>query len=214
MSHLIIFGSIGFIVVAFIAIALIVWALDKALSDEHNDNGGGLLATMFLAGFVTIYYFFGSKEHVNSIVSYFVDNPSAILWSFGAYIGLGLIWAFIKWYFFLHKRVNRALENSKYETVYEYTTVKIPTAGENKWRIMSWMMYWPFSAIWTAIDQPIKNAFNYIFIKFEGLFNAISKYMYKDVLDNLEAKKQALRDAEAAKQEEIKRRSQYIESKN
>ena len=200
MSHLIIFGSIGFIVVAFIAACLILWALDSALSKEHDDTGGGFLATLFLVGFGLLYYFFGSKDHVNSIFNYFAENPSAIIWTFVGYLGLGVVWAFVKWYFFLHKRVNRALEKSKHETVYEYTTVSVPTAGENKWRIMSWMMYWPFSALWTVIDQPIKNAFNYIFIKFEGVFNKISNHMYKDVLNNLEAKKQALRDAEAKKE--------------
>ena len=211
MSHLIVFGSIGFIVVAFIAACLILWALDNALSEEHDDTGGGLLATIFLTGFIALYYFFGSKDHVGSIISYFIENPSAILWSFVGYLGLGVIWAFVKWYFYLHKRVAKEMGNTM---ITPYTTVNIPIAGDNKWRIMSWMMYWPFSAVWTVINQPIKNAFNYIFIKLEGVFNSISKSMYKDVLAKVEAEQQKFKDAEDRKKREMNERTTFIESRN
>lgn len=196
MSHLIVFGSIGFIVVAFIVTCLILWALGSALSKEHDDTGGGFFATLFVAGFILLYYFFGSKDHVSSIITYFIENPSAILWSFAGYLSLGVIWAFVKWYFYLHKRVAKEMKNT---TITEYSKVIIPTAGENKWRIISWMIYWPFSAVWTVINQPIKNAFNYIFIKLEGVFNSISKSMYKDVLAKVEAEQQAIREKEMAK---------------
>jgi hypothetical protein len=193
MSHIIIFGSIGFIIAALIVGGLILWALDDALS-QSCDNGGGGLATIFVIAFAVLYYFFGSQEDVRNAFSYVITNPSVILAWFGGYLGLGVIWGFVKWYFFLHKQVDRELSRLKHEIITEYSDISIPTARDNKWRIMSWMMYWPFSAFWTAIDQPIKYAFNYLFSIVEGWFDKISKSMYQDVNAKINAKKEALRE--------------------
>jgi len=186
MSDIIIFGSIGFFIAALIVVGLIVWALDDALYASY-DTGGGGLAMIFIIAFAVLYYFFGSKEDVHNILSYIISSPQIILAWFGGYLGFGIIWGFIKWYFFLHKEIEK--ETTKINNGYFSSTVTIPTSRDNKWRIMSWMVYWPFSALWTVLDQPIKYAFNYIFSKIEGLFDLMSKSMYKDVIAKVEAGK-------------------------
>lgn len=199
MSHIIIFGSIGFLVAALIVVGLILWSLDDALSDS-DDNGGGGLSTIFIIAFAVLYYFFGSQEDIRNIFSYIVSSPKIIFSWFVVYIGVGIIWGFIKWYFFLHKQIEKETERLSKGYVLEHSSVFIPTARDNKWRIMSWMMYWPFSALWTALDQPLKYAFNYVFSKIEGWFDEISKSMYKDVIAKMEAHKKTIREKEGKKE--------------
>lgn len=207
MSHIIIFGSIGFFIVTLITIGLILWALDRALSDSH-DNGGGGLATLFVLGFITLYYFFGSQNDVHNALSYIISNPHVIITWFLGYLGFGVVWGFIKWYFFLHKQATKELKKVNTNDISIHSLPYTPTANENKWRIISWMTYWPFSALWTVLDQPVKYAFNYIFTKIENVFNRISNQMFKEVNKQFEAKKVEML------MEERKREAQYQEKLN
>lgn len=38
-----------------------------------------------------------------------------------------------------------------------------PLVRDNKSRVLMWMTYWPWSALWTIIDDPIKRAFRAIY---------------------------------------------------
>lgn len=44
-------------------------------------------------------------------------------------------------------------------------------------RIMTWCLYWPFSMIWTLIDDPFKKAVRFLIVNvLGGIFSAISKH--------------------------------------
>lgn len=49
-----------------------------------------------------------------------------------------------------------------------------PQAGENKGRIMLWMTYWPVSAVWTLVDDPVRRLFLAIWEWLSGTFQRIS----------------------------------------
>jgi hypothetical protein len=174
---LLIFGSVWFWIVALITLGSIVWFLESALL-RNRDNGGGMNVTGALIVFGVLYYLFGSKQHIVNGFEYIRDHPASILGWIALYLFIGVIWAFIKWYFFLLKRKDQLIDEKKYSSD---KTIKIPTAAENKFRILTWMNYWMFSVIWTVLDEPVKRFFNFIFKRFEAWFDKISKSIFNDV---------------------------------
>jgi len=50
----------------------------------------------------------------------------------------------------------------------------MPSAKGNKSRILTWMFYWPFSGIWTIINDPVRRAFQWIYKRLEGVYQKIT----------------------------------------
>lgn len=57
----------------------------------------------------------------------------------------------------------------------------IPSAKREKSRIMTWMMYWPWSASWTLINDPVKRAFTAVYDQLRALFDGIVKRAFKGI---------------------------------
>lgn len=58
----------------------------------------------------------------------------------------------------------------------------IPNIRKNKSRILMWMFYWPFSSVWTLVNDPIKRAFKHIFAKLNKVYESITKSVF-DIKD-------------------------------
>lgn len=61
----------------------------------------------------------------------------------------------------------------------------IPKAGDHKGRIMTWMCYWPWSAVWTMINDPVKRLFKQIYLQIQGLLQSISNRAFSGVENDL-----------------------------
>jgi hypothetical protein len=61
----------------------------------------------------------------------------------------------------------------------------IPKAGDHKGRIMCWMCYWPWSAVWTLINDPVKRLFKQIYLQIQGLLQSISNRAFRGVENDL-----------------------------
>lgn len=187
MSELIIFGSIGFWIGLIAAVGLIIYFLETALS-QNEDTGGGLKATAVVAGFVLLYFFFGSRAHVIDFFKYIGTHTGTIIFIFGLYIAAGVAWAFAKWYFFVLGKRDELDKRLTSNYVIDNIDKFIPTARENKARIMSWMTYWPFSAVWTFLNDPVRRAFQMVYSRIESSFDKISNTMFADHKLAVEAK--------------------------
>lgn len=62
-----------------------------------------------------------------------------------------------------------------------WSTVMPVQASKNKNKILVWMMYWPFSLVWTLIDEPFKKAFYFLFDQIKGLYQSISERAFAGV---------------------------------
>jgi hypothetical protein len=180
----IVLGFVGLCVFEFlILLALVVW--ERPFSAAFS-----LLAFVGLADFLFSV----------GIVSFFIANPVTLLGAGGAYIALGLAWSFPKWWFYVRKVRDEYLDNLEYfkeimglpadqplsqvkalDFSSRYGKTRRPRASGNKERILTWMMYWPFSFIWTMIDEPLKRAFEVIFRKFRGVYERISETAFAGV---------------------------------
>jgi hypothetical protein len=81
-----------------------------------------------------------------------------------------VLWSFVKWYYYVLTWKEKGAEKG---------SLKV-SVSNNKGRIIAWTTYWPFSAFWTILDQPVKRFFNMVFKKFENTYNSILNNIYKD----------------------------------
>jgi len=50
----------------------------------------------------------------------------------------------------------------------------IPSAMQNKEKIVTWILWWPTSAFWTILNDPLVRLANWIYSKFQGLYKKIA----------------------------------------
>lgn len=58
--------------------------------------------------------------------------------------------------------------------------VNMPVAKQNKSLILTWMFYWPFSGVWTLINDPVRRIFQRIYVKLEGVYQKITDSAFTD----------------------------------
>jgi hypothetical protein len=128
-----------------------------------------------------------------------------------SYFALGALWSVGKWWFFVRDKrdtyndrkrdfiadkklqitVKDAIptdlrkEFKSYMTRYGNGGVAMPEARKHKGRIMTWMAYWPWSMVWTLIDDPIKKMFRYIYNRLQRLYEKISESIWAGVDEDL-----------------------------
>lgn len=137
------------------------------------------------------------------LCQYILQNPAVIGYGALIYFGAGTAWSVIKWYFFT-KSMRRKYDEFKAEWLKEqgivgtvipdeqkslfqedvrnatrYNEFEVrPQVSAHKARIYLWMAYWPASALWTIINDPIKRAFNEIYLLIRGMLQRISDYAW------------------------------------
>jgi len=180
MIGILLFGTLWFWVLVAVASILIIFFLERALDDEYHDTGGGFPSTITILIFIALYYFLGSKQDVYDFFAYMRDYPWFTIGRVAAYIGIGVIWSIFKWYFFLQNKKYQLTKKMEDREIDEINESDIPQAKKNKARIISWMSYWPFSMLWTLINEPVKKTFRFIYSKIEGIFQKMSDRIFKD----------------------------------
>lgn len=60
-----------------------------------------------------------------------------------------------------------------------------PKAARNKGRIIFWMAYWPASAFWTLLNDPLTRLYEFLYRRLGVVFENISKAMFGKYSDEL-----------------------------
>lgn len=143
--------------------------------------------TLTILGSVTAVQFL----HLFNIWLYIKDHVFQTIIYAIAYIAIGVIWSFAKWFFFLinardeSRKLFEERKNSAYNPSNRYPEIKIPQASHNKGRIIAWMCYWPFSAIGTILNDPFRKLFNFIFNQFKNLYQQMANSIFKGDMEKL-----------------------------
>lgn len=183
---LLLFGTVWF----WIFLAIIVTSITAIIEYDEDESHAGWATGVLIVGAV-LFWFLGRETFMN-VLSFIRDNPWNILGWFGIYVAIGIVWTFWKWYIFLKKYRDKFMENNKkYPTSYPVKDFKIPTYNEYFYKIVSWMMYWPFSALWTLTHKFIRDFFTFISDQLKLAYDRIAKYMFKDLIDESEKAKEA-----------------------
>ncbi len=180
-------GAFGFwLAIAAFSLAIIFFL-------EADGNGTGIGAFFMFPLFVS-YLVFIAKVNI------FALTPTALLMYFLGYLGLGVIWGFIKWISYSFQMKDEFLEFKKNYVEYvradktvitaerKFSLINYsceqdtaaPPASRHKSKIICWMTYWPWSAVWTIINDPVKRFFVFVYNRIGGLFDKISNAIFKN----------------------------------
>jgi len=64
---------------------------------------------------------------------------------------------------------------------YRGKTLTKPMVSNSKARITAWMTYWPWSALWTLINDPIRRFYRWAYTQLRGLLQGMSDKAFKDL---------------------------------
>ena len=140
-----------------------VWSIVLMVSVEFD---APFWATGTTVLFLGVFGFFGVLPNGLGVLPFLAANPYYIALGAACFFVVGTVWAVVKWWFFVHseaaKRREEISRNGSKKNLYG-ATVKKPIAKNNKSRIITWMCFWPFSLVWTIVDDPIRKIFEAIF---------------------------------------------------
>jgi hypothetical protein len=177
----------------------------------------GWVAWVSLAVFLAALQLLGDVN----VLGYVWENPWTILMGLGIYLSGGVPYVFFKWYLFVsdHKRKyldlrNQWLENQGVQMPVVFDKLSdeiqsgwrkewkekharwgdtefIPSVRKHKGRIIDWMILWPFSFLWTMLNDPIRRFFRHVYNHISESLQAISHKVFADVANDLVEKPSA-----------------------
>lgn len=184
-------GTISFWIFTIVAFLVIIGCLEY-------ERGDVATFVFIIAGFFLSFF------NQFNIFKWIIINWQLTLLFCGIYFLAGTVWAFIKWYFYLHNQKD-AYNDAKEEIFRQYNVKSltevsneklsnwefdqlrklsvVPSAKGKKGTILMWMIYWPASTVWTIINDPVRKVFRIIYQKISGGFDKIAKKIFSDVED-------------------------------
>lgn len=156
---------------------------------ETNKPG---LATVSLIAVFAILAFFGDFN----ILTWATEHPRGFVFACSIYVAVGIGWSFGKWWFFVHdkserrKRAHTAfLEQHQMtqmhpELVYQWShslafnETRKPRAREHIDRLVLWSCYWPWSFVWTMLNDPVRKLFRSLVEQLHGWYDAVATRAY------------------------------------
>ncbi len=181
------FGTLWGWIIFAAALVLIIACVD-------NDRGFPAFFTLL---FATVFLF---SLHLKHAVMYITTHPVNTLIGIGLYFVAGTVWGVTKWFLYVTKKLEEYKEkraeflrkNSATEVtpdlvrkfkdyMYLYDD-KSPQVHSHKSDILMWMTYWPFSSVWTLLNDPLRRAFRAIYRSISSMLQSMSDRLFKDVV--------------------------------
>ncbi len=179
--ELLLFGTVWFWM--FIGGVFAVMIMEVEGEVLQNDSFG-VGATIVLIFSLLLLYFFGNKTYFDSFIIYAIDKPSHVIGMIMGYFVVGTIWSFVKWYFFLLNKRDYFLKNRDTYCVCRQATCDAPKVSDYQYVIIRWMTYWPFSMVWTLINDPVRRIFNRIYCLVQKQMQSLSDRMFAPYAEN------------------------------
>lgn len=192
LGPLFVIGSIPFWVLAGVYVIFLLWAID-------NDSGS--LSSVITITFLALLFFMGDLS-----LKYVVEHPWVIAQYLGGYLLAGVVWSLAKWWFHVNGILRKYTAmrasfmthyNLPVDTHVDQLTKDLrirfneqldlfarmngglpPQSSKNKARIVMWMTYWPASAVWTLINDPVRRIIENLCNMLGTTFQKISDAMF------------------------------------
>ena len=128
----------------FEIIGIIVFVLIVAILVEYEQ--GTISTLLIISGSIALYYLPITNSFTLKVLNFVATNPGLIVGTTVTYIALGVVYAFVKWYYLIK---DYQKENPN-RTLKEY-----PKARYEKAAIIRWISYWIFNFWITLIHRPL-----------------------------------------------------------
>jgi hypothetical protein len=143
-----------------------------------------------------------------------------------AYFGIGVVWTFVKWYFYVHNQVvkynnyksaflkannvatltpelaaalaDKLEEGKRYSSRGEGISASAPDPADHKGDLTRWGTYWPFSMIGTALNDIVRRAWEYVYEMLQTTYQRISKAIFRHAEADLQMAQEYKAKAAAA----------------
>lgn len=186
-------GTIGFWILICVVCGLLIAAV------EYEKPGW---ATVSLAATFGLLAWLGDFNLLTASRA----HPVLAACCIGGYVVLGTAYSFVKWWRFLRGMRAKYLDTKAAfleRNGIQGTTIPdnllqewsrnsmglgtAPKARDHKARILTWMIYWPWSGIWTLINDPVKKLFKAIYAELQAQYQKIADKVFADVKDDFRA---------------------------
>jgi len=180
MEAFFIIGGIWFWILSIVVVGFLFWEI------HWNRPIAGLITVGLYLGIIHI---FGDASFPTLIK----ESPWILYIGIPAYVVIGVGWSIAKWALYVNKEAIRYKEQRQQFLKAEGlsadpdTTVPKalkrrwqvqqpakPSARQCKWKIITWMCYWPLSVMWSILDEP----WRYIYEALANVFQKISDKIY------------------------------------
>jgi len=141
----------------------IIFAIDD---DDDTWGTGATLSVLVVLG--VLQWFTSFK-----VFTYVKENPVQSALALGGYFVIGAVWSVIKWWFAEKARVREA----KAEYGSRWREHKTSTA-RYKSTVLVWIGYWPFSLVWTLLNDPLKRLVHWIYDELLRVYQRITDHVW------------------------------------
>jgi len=185
-----VFGAAGWYAAM---LAFIIWVFFIV---EKESFGAGIIALILCFFFLQFMgrldvwgFIFGDL----AIFGFMIWQPVAVALKVLGYIGMGFIWSFVKWIMYVNSRADKVkLAKDEFDANPERDRrdewkvpydLKKPVAMEHKGGIAVWVIYWPFSLLWTLFNNFLKDFVRWGITRLRKWYQGIADKAYKDLGD-------------------------------
>lgn len=126
--------------------------------------------------------FWASWYGVRFAGSYVAAHPWQAIGYGAGYFLVGAVWSIVKWWRHEVARVESVRSEFDHhdkfrkpdDTWTEYIRHRKSNVADYKGIITAWITFWPFSAVWTLLDDPIRRLCARIYKELYGVYQRIS----------------------------------------
>lgn len=118
-------------------------------------------------------------NHIGLTWDHLGDNLMLTFICFFGYVAVGMVWSFVRWYFYLRRVLEDFREAQEKGNRLNQTLHDIrPSAAKHKAMITEWILYWPVSFVWTMLNDPLVRCVNFMFGRLRNLYQSMSDKMF------------------------------------
>lgn len=176
-------GGVAFWMVIVLLSIFMIWALE-------GDSGAG---AVFVGALFILFLMVATP--FNPLI-WVLQNPLVFIMYAGIYFAAGSAWSFVKWIFYVLRRREEArrlhVQYKEEKTTRPFADWVVgrsgyrdshypPQVSGHKSDLVFWATWWPWSAFWTLLNDPIRHIWNFIYNLFGQSLQNITNRLFEKV---------------------------------